>query len=153
MYYYRTLIADYCTVMQNCDTVQSSCDNDLQGMWSCPAFRLKGSKFLQTALSHFHALLVAPGNGSQICTNLWGVQSSFCILSADQNTSQITDFGHWEAHITLFMPWQWDGAHVSSLSETMATLWLCSKRLLTLWLVVWHLWKNSFYNSELSHTQ
>lgn len=81
MYYYSTVIAEYCTVMQDCDTVQSSCDNDLRGTLCSPAFRLKGSQFLQTALSHLYVLLVAPGNRT---LNPMG-----STLRADQHTRQI----------------------------------------------------------------
>lgn len=33
------VIVEYCTAMQDCDTVQSSCDNNLRGTLSSPAFR------------------------------------------------------------------------------------------------------------------
>lgn len=51
-----------CTVMQNCDTVQSSCDNDSQVTLCSPFFRWKCSQLSETALSHLYALIVAQGN-------------------------------------------------------------------------------------------
>lgn len=94
MYYYSTVIAAYCTVMQNCDTVQSSCDNDLWGPLRSPVFRWKGSQFLPTALSHLYVLLVALGNRTLNPTGT---------LSTDQGTRQIT----------LLWSLPFEGIHVS----------------------------------------
>lgn len=153
MYYYRTLIADYCTVMQNSDTVQSSCDNDLQGTLCSPAFTLEGSKFLQTALSHFNALPVAPGNRTLNSTDSHLIAGVCTLLLASWvqiktlDKSQTLDIGKHSylfpcyndgmMHVCLHTvkPWpQYDSASNDySLAHGVTSL------------------KKNFYNSEFPH--
>lgn len=131
MYYYSTVIAEYCTAMQRCDTVQSSCDNDLRGTPCSPAFRWKGSQFVQTASSHLYALLVALGNGT--------LNSMGSTLSADQGTGQITlwwlltfEGTHISSQYKLAQ--RWDDVHLClapALNQSIIKLWAQIKGVLS----------------------